>query len=310
MTIEFSRVTVPSQVPDTIAAELLRIGPIVAPAPTEALYAPLSERVPFAGIGTQRDIPYGPDARHLLDVLAPDPAQGGRPILVFVHGGAFIRGDRRMGDSPFNDNIAVWAARHGMVGVNITYRLAPVHPWPAAQHDLRRALQWLGEHAAEWGGDARQIILMGHSAGAAHVAQYLAFPQFHLSHGAGIQGAVMLSGLFNPATADPNPPLRAYFGDDASLYPGRSALRGLVRSEVPQLYAYAELDPEDFARQAHQVAMAMQAAGKEPVVYQLKGHNHMSEIYAINTQDLALTTLLLDFVRSVTITPSAQAAST
>lgn len=171
MTIEFPRVAVPSQVPDTIAAELLRIGRIVAPAPTEALYAPLSEQVPLTGIGTQRDIPYGPDARHLLDVFAPEPAQGGRPILVFVHGGAFIRGDRRVGDSPFNDNIAVWAVRHGMVGINITYRLAPGHPWPAAQHDLRQALQWLGEHAAEWGGDARRIVLMGHSAGAAHVAQ-------------------------------------------------------------------------------------------------------------------------------------------
>ena len=293
-------VAVPSQVPGPIAAELLRIGPIVAPAPTEALYAPLSEREPFAGISTQRDIRYGPDARHLLDAFAPHPAQVGRPILVFVHGGAFIRGDRRMGDSPFNDNIAVWAARHGMVGVNITYRLAPGHRWPAAQHDIRQALQWLGEHAAQWGGDAGQIILMGHSAGAAHVAQYLAFPRFHMTHGPGIQGAVMVSGLFDPATAEPNPPLRAYFGDDAAEYPAMSAVPGLVGAALPQLYAYAELDPEDFARQAHQVAMAGQAAGKAQPVYHLKGHSHMSEIYAINTRDDAFAELLLGFVVAVT----------
>ena len=279
MTHEFPWVAVDSQVPDHIGAGLRQIGPVVAPAPTEALYAPLSERAPFAGLTTRRDIPYGPEARHLLDVFAPDRAPVDRPILVFVHGGAFIRGDRRIGDSPFNDNIAVWAARRGMVGVNITYRLAPTHGWPAAQNDIRQALQWLGEHASEWGGDAGQIILMGHSAGAAHVAQYLAFPRFHLSQGAGIQGAVMLSGLFDPATADPNPPLRAYFGDDAAL------------------------DPEDFARQAHQVARAMQAADKEPAVYQLNGHNHMSEIYAINTPDDALAKLLLGFVVAVTGQP-------
>ena len=303
MTHEFPWVAVDSQVPDHIDTGLRQIGPVVAPAPTEALYAPLSERAPFAGLTTRRDIPYGPDARHLLDVFAPDRAPGGRPILVFVHGGAFIRGDRRIGDSPFNDNIAVWAARHGMVGVNITYRLAPTHGWPAAQNDIRQALQWLGEHASEWGGDAGQIILMGHSAGAAHVAQYLAFPRFHLSQGAGIQGSVMLSGLFDPATADPNPPLRAYFGDDAARYPEMSAVPGLVASALPQLYAFAALDPEDFVRQAHQMARAMRAAGKVPAVYQLNGHSHMSEIYSINTPDDAFAKLLLGFVVAVTGQP-------
>ena len=114
---------------------------------------------------------------------------------------------------------------------------------------------------------------------AAHVAQYLAFPRFQMDHGPGIQGAVMLSGLFDPTTADPNPPLRAYFGDDAAL------------------------DPEDFARQAHQMARAMQAADKEPAVYQPKGHSHMSEIYSTNTPDDTFVKLLLGFVVAVTGQP-------
>ena len=109
---------------------------------------------------------------------------------------------------------------------------------------------------------------------AAHVAQCLAFPRFQMDHGPGIQGAVILSGLF-----DPNPPLRAYFGDDATL------------------------DPEDFARQAHQMARAMQAADKEPAVYQLKGHSHTSKIYSINTPDDAFAKLLVGFVVAVTGQP-------
>jgi hypothetical protein len=72
-----------------------------------------------------------------------------------------------------------------------------------------------------------------------------------------------------PTMADPNPPLRAYFGDDAAL------------------------GPEDFARKAHQMAMAMQAAGKAQAVYQLNRHSHLSEVYAINTADDAFGKLLL-----------------
>ncbi|NBT55570.1 MAG: hypothetical protein EBT05_12075 [Betaproteobacteria bacterium] len=70
-----------------------------------------------------------------------------------------------------------------------------------------------------------------------------------------------------PTMADPNPRLRAYFGDDAAL------------------------DPKDFARQA---------AGKAQPVYQLKGHRHMSEIFAINTPDDAFAKLLLGFAVAMT----------
>ena len=54
-----------------------------------------------------------------------------RPVLVFVHGGGFTGGNKSTPGSPFYDNVPLWAARNGLVGVNITYRLAPQHPWPA-----------------------------------------------------------------------------------------------------------------------------------------------------------------------------------
>jgi triacylglycerol lipase len=299
MQAEFPLLKIPAQVPIQVQAELQKIGPVVAPVPTEALYAPLSERMPISGISTQRDVSYGPHARHLLDIFHSDGANGGRPILLFVHGGAFIRGDRRIGDSPFNDNIAIWAARQGLVGVNMTYRLAPEHAWPAAQYDIRNALAWLRGNAAAWGGDANQIILMGHSAGAAHIAQYLAFPQFHLEHGPGIEGAVMLSGIFDPVTAECNASLRAYFGDDVTLYSGMSAVGGMISSRTPQLIAYAELDPTDFVRQAHGLGVAMRQAGKIQPIYQLNGHSHMSAVYSINTPDKSLMKLFQEFFAPV-----------
>ena len=236
-------VEVPSVVIAPMAAELLKIGPVVAPPPTEKLYAPLAEREPYAGVQVRRDVRYGADDRNLLDVFTPDKPQAGQPVLVFVHGGGFVRGARRTGDSPFYDNIMLWAVRQGMVGVNMTYRLAPAHPWPAAQQDIQSALKWVRENMAGSGGNPQHIILMGHSAGAAHVAQYVAHPQFHVVPGSGLAGAVLLSGIFDPSTAVVNPSLQAYFGQDAAQYPTRSAVPGLVAAKVPLLLVYAELDP-------------------------------------------------------------------
>ncbi|WP_205872557.1 alpha/beta hydrolase [Limnohabitans parvus] len=292
-------VALPSAVTSQIAAELAKIGRVVAPPPTEKLYAPLQEREPYAGVQVRRDVRYGGDARHLLDVFTLDKPQANQPVLVFVHGGAFMRGERRTGDSPFYDNIMLWAVRQGMVGVNMTYRLAPAHPWPAAQQDIQSALKWVRENIAASGGNPQRIILMGHSAGAAHVAQYLAHPQFHVVPGSGLAGAVMLSGIFDPTTAESNPPLQAYFGQDAAQYPARSAVPGLVASQVLMLLAYAELDPQDFHTQSEQLNAALCKAGKCPGLYKLMGHSHMSEIYSINSADKTVTTLMKQLVDRV-----------
>lgn len=284
-----------SQVPAIVGAELLRLGRVVNPPATEALYAPLHESEPYAGLQVQRDVAYGADPRHLLDIFTPLKAARARPALVFVHGGAFVRGDRRIGTGPFNDNVAVWAARQGCVGINITYRLAPAHGWPAAQLDIRDALNWLHTHAAALGIDARRVVLMGHSAGAAHVAQYLAFPQFHAA-GKPVTAAILLSGLFDPSSAQVNPALQAYFGHDNAQYAARSAIPGLVRGKFPLLLACAELDPTDFWSQNLQLQTELSQAGRPQALHRLLGHSHMSELFAINTPDASLTTLASGFM--------------
>ena len=291
-----SVVEVPSQITPDLARGLAQIGRVVAPPPTEKLYAPFNEREPYAGVQVQRDLRYAADARHLLDVFHSGAPQTGKPVLVFVHGGAFMRGERRTGDSPFYDNIMLWAVRQGMVGVNMTYRLAPTNPWPAAQQDIQAALKWVRENVAASGGDPSRIILMGHSAGAAHVAQYVAHPQFHVVPGSGLAGAVLLSGLFDPATAEANPPLQAYFGKDTTQYLARSAVPGLVASRVPLLIAYAELDPEDFHTQSGQLNTALCNAGRCQGLYKLIGHSHMSEVYSINSGDPTVTNLIKQLV--------------
>ncbi len=109
--------------PSEIEWKLAELGAVINPPETAKLYAPLQEKEPYQGIKVTRDLKYGPDERHALDVFVSEQARAApRPVLMFVHGGAFTGGNKRGPDnSPFYDNIALFAARNGIV---------------ARQHDL------------------------------------------------------------------------------------------------------------------------------------------------------------------------------
>ena len=115
-----------SPMPAEIASKLLELGRVIDPPKTVALYAPLQEKEPYHGVKVERDVKYGPADRNLLDIFVPETVASARPVLIFVHGGAFVGGNKRTTPtSPFYDNIMLWAAKNGFVGVNVTYRLAP-----------------------------------------------------------------------------------------------------------------------------------------------------------------------------------------
>jgi acetyl esterase/lipase len=285
--------------PSDIEWKLAELGAVINPPETAKLYAPLQEKEPYQGIKVTRDIKYGPDDRNALDIFAPEQAVAGpRPVLIFVHGGAFIGGNRRgPGGSPFYDNIMLFAARNGMVGVNATYRLAPQNPWPAGAQDVGAAVRWVNANIGAHGGDPARVFLMGHSAGAVHVASYVAHSQFHGPKGVGIAGAILVSGLYDLTGVPPGGPEKSYFGEDRSKYAERSSLAGLLKTPIPLLAVYAELDPDFFHAQAKQLNDALCKADRCPRFLTLAKHSHMSEVYAFNTKDVALSNEFLAFVK-------------
>src|ERR1700693_919791 len=240
----------PSGMPSEIEWKLAELGAVVDSAQTAKLYAPLQETEPYEGIKVERDLKYGPDRRHALDVFAPDQEnRAPRPVLLYVHGGAFTGGNKRNPGSPFYDNIVLNAARNGFVGVNITYRLAPQHQWPAGAEDVAAAVRWVSENIAAHGGDPARVFLMGHSAGAVHAASYVAHGRFHGAKGAALAGAIFLSGLYEFAKAPTGPPEKAYFGDDPAKLADASTLGKLPASPLPLMLVSAELAPPCFIRQ-------------------------------------------------------------
>jgi len=266
---------------------------------TAAIYAPFHEREPYREVSVVRDVRYGANERHRLDVFRPSGpgAASARllPVLLFVHGGGFIGGDKRMPGSPYNDNVALWAVRHGLIGVNMTYRLAPQFPWPAGAEDVAAAVGWLRQGIAQHGGDARRIVVMGTSAGAVHAASYVAHREFHPPGGPGIAGAVLLSGMYDLAPVPRNPLHTAYFGSDEERYRTASTLPGLVGATVPLLFVLTEMDPPDFQRQGLGVIGAwMQRHGRWPSFVHMLGHNHLSSTMHLNSPDGFLGERILD----------------
>lgn len=114
------------------------------------------------GVEVTRDVRYGPHGEaHTLDVYRPKGAAGPLPVVLYVHGGGF-----RILSKESHWLFGLKFARRGFAVVNINYRLAPRHPFPAAIEDACAAYVWLVQRAAALGVDVSRLVLAGESAGA------------------------------------------------------------------------------------------------------------------------------------------------
>ena len=163
---------------------------------------------PPAAIQETLDVRYsgGPDGQ-ALDVFAPKGASN-RPVVLFVHGGAWMFGDKNM--FGYYRGVGRFFARHGAVALSINYRLAPAAKHPAQVEDVARAFAWARRHARAYGGDPDRIFLCGHSAGGHLVAllatdeSYLKDPNLGLTDEdrAALKGVMAVSGVYRIPTPD------------------------------------------------------------------------------------------------------------
>lgn len=288
----------PDGMPATVARALREIGPRIAGPETLELYAPLHSlgEEKYEGIAVARDVRYATHERTVLDVFSRAENGIDNPVVVFVHGGGFRGGAKHSPGSPFYDNVMLWAVDQGYVGVNINYRLAPEHAWPSGIEDLTAVIEWLEDNIALYGGSADRIFLWGHSAGAAHVADYLANAA-RSNVEANIAGAILTSGFYD--LGDEVSPWEIYYGSDVGQYPARSSLTGLVATDVPLMVVDAELDdPILFRAEADKLMEARIAAGKVVHRVHLPNHSHLSEVYAVGTADRSLSEPVKEFVET------------
>lgn len=265
---------------------------------TAALFAPGAPRPESLCCAVLRDVSYGAHPRHRMDVFVPEGELRNRPLLLFVHGGGFTMGSKGGIDDVFYNHIGAWAVSQGWVGVTMNYRLAPDHVWPAGSDDVALAARWLQQNAQAWCGDAPAIVLMGQSAGAAHVAGCLA--RWSVSDQPRPAAAILLSGLYDLCTLRHSERENIYYGTDSGLFAERSSLSGLLAGDWPCLYTVSELDPPPFQQQAARVVTAsMEHSGQWPRMVYLDGHNHLSSVQQLGGPADTLGPLLAGFVNRI-----------
>ena len=266
-------------------------------------YEPLLAAAPRDGVEVRRDIGYGPHPRHVVDVFVPPalPAHGAR-VVAFVHGGAFVRGDKRTTEQIY-DNVLFWFARQGCVGVNIEYRLAPEASYPAGAEDVASALRWLQARVAKFGGDPARVFLIGHSSGGTHAAAAMFDPALPGNERPQVAGLVLVSARLRADRLAENPNaagVAAYFGADATLDEARSPCMQAAGSDVPVMIVVAEFENPLLDLYGLEFAQRLAAARRRaPRFVQARGHNHMSVVAHFNSGEEALGREMLAFFDTV-----------
>jgi acetyl esterase/lipase len=224
-------------------AYLVKVG-LDADAPAPPAAVP-DETKSCEGVTFSRNLRYGESEQNVLDVATVSADTGPaipRPVLLFVAGESFSAEDTAPdAQAPMRDAAMCFAARHGMVGVRMSYRLAPANPWPSGARDVAAAASWLHQNVDLFGGNRDEIVAVGYSVGAFHVASLLAHPELQATDSA-VAAAVLVSGVYR-ASAEASAAEKSYFGADAGQYDQRSAFPGILSIETPLLLAWSTQDP-------------------------------------------------------------------
>ena len=184
------------------------------------------------------DIPYGPDPAQRFDVYVstrPPTSPAPAPVIFFVHGGGWSRGDKTNG-RVIEPKVAHWVAE-GYVVISANYRMLPT---PVAQQadDVAAAIASAQSQAPLWGGDPKRFILMGHSAGA-HLVALIAAGARTATKPQPWRGAILLdSAAFDVTTLMTHRHFGLYehaFGSDRGYWAAMSPIVQLARPTAPVL---------------------------------------------------------------------------
>ena len=276
--------------------------------------------VPFwmrdSRVERRRNIDYWGDGTraHRLDVYRPRHPSGPAPVLIYIHGGGWVLGDKREQGLP----MMLYLASQGWVCVTINYRLSPKATWPDHLVDCKRALAWVHEHIAEYGGDSSFVAVSGGSAGG-HLAALVGLTAGEARYQPGfetgvtrVDACVPFYGVYDFTNRD------GLWGKGFGAFLERSVMKA-KRAEHPELFRDAS--PMDQVhdgvppfmvthggndtlvpvQEARRFSALLRESSAGPVVYaELPGAQHAFEVFrSVRTAHaVAAVTDFLAFVRA------------
>jgi len=277
------------------------------------------EKAPISADRVVTDIPYRLDAaadpdKHRLDLFLPDPADAGEgpwPVMVFVHGGGWTSGDRalRVGGRDVYRNIGRFFAGRGIATAVVSYRLQFEFSWLDQVDDVARAVAWTQRNIEGFGGNARALFLVGHSAGAYLAARVALDRDLAARHGmSDVCGIASVSGAGFDLGDEETYALgakREYYekrfrnGDPGDAWMREaSPVSYVTREAPPALLLYAQKDWPALRRQAHVLGDALAGAGVPQRVVEIPDEDHYTIAVALSRAGTPVSEAVLQFVRS------------
>lgn len=259
----------------------------------------------------QRDIPYGPDARHRLDLFLPS-GKPGWPTAIFIHGGSWNSGDKnlKVGGADVYGNIGRYLAAQGIGVAVINYRLQPSAGWRDQVADAARATAWIHQHIAARGGSAGRLFLFGHSAGA-QLAAYTGLDPLALSTAgvpqAALRGVIAVSGagldLMDAGTyaLGHSPDYYRSIIDPAKANENwqrdGSAVTHIKADSPPFLVMIGGREEKPMRRQSVRLHDALTAQGVPSTYLDVPGQTHGRMVLTLSRPDKLAGPAVVDFVR-------------
>ncbi len=241
-------------------------------------------------------------ARNDLDLYLPQGVSN-YPVVVFVHGGAWTMGDKRLGQPVGN----ALAAR-GIGVASINYRLAPAVHNPDQARDVARAFAWVHANIAGRGGNPDSMFLSGHSAGGQLVALVGLDGRYLQEQGldaSALKGVIPLSGVYDLQQVGQfldtfnGSPLAGIFGSGPDALSAVSPIT-MVRPDAPPfLVLWADGDLTSLPQQAQRFLAALQQAGAPASGQEIADRTHSTILGRIGTDGDPTTAAIFDFLRGL-----------
>jgi acetyl esterase/lipase len=243
-----------------------------------------------------RDLSYGEfGRRNRLDVWAREdlPRDGKAPVLLQVHGGAWVMGSKEQQAMPLMAHMA----ERGWVCVAINYRLSPRSTWPDHIVDVKRAIAWVKENIADFGGDPEFVAITGGSAGG-HLASLAALsagepawqPGFEHAD-TSVVAAVPFYGVYDWTNRDgtgmvgmedflAQHVLKTRMDQDRETWDQASTMSWVGPHAPPFMVVHGTNDTLVPVEQARSFVAMLREGSKQPVVYaELPGAQHAFEVF-------------------------------
>jgi arylformamidase len=243
----------------------------------EPLIAQVSQRLASsseavrARIGAPRRVAYGPTAIEQLDIYRTDRAKA--PIFVFIHGGAWINGSATNAGYPAEMFVKAGAHFIALDFINVKEAGGDLG---VMADQVRRAIAWVHNNAASFGGDPGRLYIGGHSSGG-HLCGVALVTDwagaFSLPADA-VKGGLCMSGMFDMAPVRLSW-RRSFVAFTEAMAQQMSALRHIDKLRAPVTVTYGSFETPDFQRQSRDFAAAVKAAGKPVELIEAPNYAHL-----------------------------------